>query len=170
MSDKQKEQKFKELLTDNKEMIYRLCYAYLYSKNEVEDLFQEVMISIWNSIESFRNESKVSTWVYRVVVNTALMYNKKDKRVKSIIKNTESINRNAADDFTEYIEKEERILKLRKAIIQLEKQDRLIISLVLEGMKYEEISEIMGITLSNVGVKINRIKSKLFILMKEYNG
>jgi RNA polymerase sigma-70 factor (ECF subfamily) len=170
MSEKLKEQKFKKLLSENKDMIYRLCYAYLYNKNDVEDLFQEIMISIWNSLESFRNEAKISTWIYRIAVNTALMHNKKDSKLKGTFKNIGvEYHSTIEDDSDEYKEKDEQIKKLREAIVQLNKQDRLIISLVLEGVKYEEISEIMGMTMSNVGVKINRVKTKLFKLMQE-NG
>lgn len=168
MNDKLKEQKFKELLAENKVMIYRLCYAYLYNKEDVDDLFQEIMINIWNSLDRFRNESKVSTWIYRIAVNSALMHNKKEQKIKAVFSplDLDRCDRRE-DDTNEYQKKEEQIEKLRKAITYLKKQDRLIISLVLEGMKYEEISEIMGITMSNVGVKINRIKSNLFQRMLE---
>lgn len=170
MSEKTKEQKFKKLLLENKGMIYRLCYAYLYNKDEIEDLFQEIMINIWNSLDKFRNEANISTWIYRIVVNSALMYNKKDQKLKTVFKNNQFDYHDAIeDDSNEQIEKEERIQKLRKSIAKLKKQDRLIISLVLEGMKYEEISQVMGMTMSNVGVKINRIKTNLFKLMQE-NG
>lgn len=172
MNQKLKEQKFKKLLNDDKDMIYRLCYAYLYNKNDVEDLFQEIVINIWNSLQNFRSEAKISTWIYRIAVNTALMHNKKDSKLKETFKNIEVQHHDRIeDDLDENKEKESRIIELRKAIAQLKKQDRLVISLVLEGVKYEEISEIMGMTLSNVGVKINRIKTKLFKLMQEnYNG
>lgn len=168
MTDKLKEQKFKELLAENKAMIYRLCYGYLYNKEEIEDLFQEILINIWNSLDKFRNESKISTWIYRIAVNSALMYNKKEQKLKSVFTKFEIEHSDKREDDThEYQEKEDQIQKLRKAIAQLKKQDRLIISLVLEGMKYEEISEVMGLTMSNVGVRINRIKTNLFQLMQE---
>jgi len=168
MTDKQKEQRFKELLYDNKEMIYRLCYAYLYNKNDVEDLFQEILINIWNSLDKFRNESKISTWIYRIAVNSALMYNRKNLKTRSVFESFEAADQNKfEDDSNECKEKEERIQQLRRAIVQLKKQDSLIIYMVLEGVKYDEIAEIMGITMSNVGVKINRIKANLFKLMQE---
>lgn len=168
MSNRKKEQRFQELLTENKEMIYRLCYAYLYNKDDVEDLFQEIMINIWNNLDKFRNEAKISTWIYRIAVNSALMHNKKSQKHRSIYSNIDSeIGKTILDDSEEMKEKEHRIEELRKAISQLKKQDRLIISLVLEGVKYEEIAEIMGMTMSNVGVRINRIKSNLFKMMRD---
>ena len=168
MSDPVKEQKLKELLTDHKEMIYRLCYAYLYNKEDIEDLFQEITINIWNNLDQFRGASKISTWIYRIVVNTALLYNKKDKKLRTVFTPIDvEPPLSPMDEPDEYIEKENRIEKLGVAINQLRKQDRLIISLVLEGVKYEEIAEIMGMTLNYVGVKINRIKTKLFNLLQE---
>ena len=89
MTDTQKEKEFKQLLADNKDMIYRLSYAYLYNKDDIDDLFQEIMINIWNSLDKFRNESKISTWIYRIAVNSALMHNKKDNKHKTIFKNRE---------------------------------------------------------------------------------
>jgi len=158
-----KEEKFQEILTQNRDMIYRLCYAYLYNKNDVEDLMQEIMLNIWNSLDKFRNESKISTWIYRIAVNSALLYNKKSKKYNSVYADIDSGSENEIPyDTDEVKEKEEKIELLKKSISELKKQDRLIISLVLEGIKYEEIADVMGMTMSNVGVRINRIKSNLF--------
>lgn len=168
MSVPEKEQKLKELLAAHKDMIYRLCYAYLYNKEDIEDLFQEITINIWNHLDQFRGASKISTWIYRIVVNSALLYNKKDKKLKTVFSNIDMEPPIAPmDESDEYLEKEKRIEQLNVAINQLKKQDRLIISLVLEGVKYEEIAEIMGMTMSYVGVKINRIKTTLFNLLQE---
>jgi len=168
MSVPEKEQKLKELLADHKDMIYRLCYAYLHNKEDIEDLFQEITINIWNHLDQFRGASKISTWIYRIVVNSALMYNKKDKKRKTFFSNIDIEPPIAPiDEADDYFEKEKRIEQLNAAINQLKKQDRLIISLVLEGVKYEEIADIMGMTMSYVGVKINRIKTTLFNLLQE---
>ena len=168
MSVPEKEQKLKELLAAHKDMIYRLCYAYLHNKEDIEDLFQEITINIWNHLDQFRGASKISTWIYRIVVNSALMYNKKDKKRKTFFSNIDIEPPIAPiDEADDYFEKEKRIEQLNAAINQLKKQDRLIISLVLEGVKYEEIADIMGMTMSYVGVKINRIKTTLFNLLQE---
>jgi|SRR6056297_3349457 len=171
MNVNQKEQRFKELLSENQAMIYRLCYAYLYHKDEVDDLFQEVMLNIWSSLEKFRGDAKISTWIYRIAINTALIYNKKKKKDTLFFKDIayETYDKHQ-DDYGEVMEKEENLLALRKAIAKLKKQDRIIITLLLEGLKYEEIAEIIGISLNHTGVKINRVKAKLFkILSKNEN-
>jgi len=168
MSVPEKEQKLKELLAAHKDMIYRLCYAYLHNKEDIEDLFQEITINIWNHLDQFRGASKISTWIYRIVVNSALLYNKKDKKQRAVFSHADiEASNTPTDESEEYLEKEKKIAQLNAAINQLKKQDRLIISLVLEGVKYEEIAEIMGMTMSYVGVKINRIKTTLFNLLQE---
>jgi len=159
----EKEKKFSIVFKENKDRIFRLCYASLNNKDEVDDLFQEVMINIWRSLESFRNESKISTWIYRITVNTALLFNKRFKAKSSRFMNFEpnvlDENHPHEDSFIKTFDED--LKNLHKAISQLKKQDRLIIGLFLEDMSYEEISEIVGINTNYVGVKINRIKSVL---------
>ena len=72
-----KENLFIDILNENKDRIYRLCMGYLIDKQEVDDLFQDVMINIWRGLDSFRGEAQISTWIYRIAVNTSLIYNKK---------------------------------------------------------------------------------------------
>ncbi len=163
MKTSEKEKLFLQLLQENKDKIYRLCYGYLINKSEADDLFQEVMVNIWKNIESFRGQSQISTWVFRTTVNSALMYNKKLKKQK-IFGNLEMDTLTAQPHIEEDID--EKLAALHRCIAVLKKQDRLIISLLLEGLSYNEIAEITGITLNYVGVKINRIKQTLEKLMK----
>lgn len=167
MINTKKEQVFYQLFEENREKIYRLCYAYLYNKDEIDDLFQEIMMNIWNSLDKFRNESKISTWVYRIAINSAIMHNRKDTKHKDLFSRGINLKMDIEDNLNESYEREEKLVRLRQSILKLKSQDRLIISMVLEGLKYEEISEITGMTLSNVGVRINRIKVFLSNLMKE---
>lgn len=164
-----KEKMFIELLQENRHKIHRLCFYYLNDKNDVEDLFQEIMLNIWKNLGKFRHESKLSTWVYRIVVNTALLYNRQlKKQSKLILLASKEILGNSSDkNETDSIETEEKLLLLKRIIAGLKKQDRLIITLVLEGMTYNEISDIIGISINNVGVKINRIKKLLLKKIKE---
>jgi len=163
MNIKDKEKCFKNLLQTNKDKILRLCYGYLSNKSEVDDLYQEVLFNIWKGLDNFRKLSKVSTWIYRITVNTALIYNKKYKKHKMFgkLENNHLIHSPVEDS-----EKDERLIRLHKCIASLKKQDRLIISLLLEGLSYNEISDIVGITVNNVGVRINRIKHSLEKLMQ----
>ncbi len=163
MKISEKEKIFLHLLQDNKDKIYRLCYGYLNNISEVDDLYQDVLVNIWKNLESFRGNSQISTWIYRIAVNTALLYNKNLKRQKIF----------GRYEMDSHIEKpyeendiDDKLFVLHKCIAKLKKQDRLIISLLLEGLSYDEISEIVGITLNYVGVKINRIKQTLEKMMK----
>jgi len=129
------------------------------------DLFQEIIAQLWKSYPSFRNESKVSTWMYRVGLNTAITSFRKNKRRPD--QNSLSVeNFQMADENPEY-ETEENIKQLHRAVTQLTGVEKSIVLLFLENKKYEEIAEITGITQNYVRVKMNRIKKKLKILMNE---
>lgn len=163
MTSSEKEKMFTGVFKENKDRIFRLCYTSLNNKDEVDDLFQEVMINVWRSLESFRNESKISTWIYRITVNTALLFN---KRFKTKLNRFANLEPNELDEYHHYEDSfqknlDEELKSLHNAIAKLNKQDRLIIGLFLEDMSYEEISEIVGISTNYVGVKINRIKTVL---------
>lgn len=170
MDFKVRERLFSEIYDTYRHRIYRLCYAYIYQKEEVDDLFQEIMINIWNSLDRFRGDSNVSTWAYRVAINTAMLYNRKTRFFSKV---KTQFSDSCLCDFQEStenkLEKERQLDRMAQCISQLEKQDRLIISLSLEGLSYNEISEIVGITPSHVGVKINRIKKQLFTLLGHGN-
>jgi RNA polymerase sigma-70 factor (ECF subfamily) len=114
------------------------------------------MANVWNSLPSFRGEAKISTWVYRIAVNTALVYRRKWRRGEELhdVADTRPC---AQQD----LERRERLALLRKAIATLAEQDRLIVTLLLEGLSYKEMAEITGLTVNHVGVKISRIKQAL---------
>jgi RNA polymerase sigma-70 factor (ECF subfamily) len=152
----ERERLFLELFHGNKASIQRLCWGYLDSPHDAEDLFQEIMANVWNSLPSFRGDSKISTWVYRIAVNTALVHRKKWKRGEEL--QDVADNRPCAQ---QDLERRERLALLRKAIAILAEQDRLIVTLLLEGLSYKEMAEITGLTVNHVGVKISRIKQAL---------
>ena len=156
VNNSDKEALFIRILNENKNRVYRLC---LMDKEEVDDLFQDVMVNIWRGLDLFRGEAKVSTWVYRIAVNTSLIYNKKTSKKKQMISHHDMDE--LIDNSSESIENKMNLTLLHKSISGLKKQDRLIITLLLEGMSYQEISDITGISVNYVGVKINRIKQQL---------
>jgi len=171
MSIKTKEELFEEVYTEYRLRIYRICYGYIYEKEQVEDLFQEIMINIWNSLDKFKGDSSIGTWTYKVAVNTALLYNRNTKQYKKIRWAATEINTFAAfSNPTDKIQMESRLNHLGKSISELEKQDRLIISLILEGQTYEQVAEIVGITTNYVGVKVTRIKKQLYEFLKKYDN
>jgi RNA polymerase sigma-70 factor (ECF subfamily) len=127
------------------------------------DLFQEILVQLWKSFPSFRNESKFSTWMYRVALNTAITSFKKELRQpdKSVLAYQ---NLQLADEFYD-TRAEDQIKMLNNAVARLTGIEKSIILLFLEDKKYEEIAEITGITQNYVRVKMNRIKKKLKVLM-----
>lgn len=157
------EKEFLQIITENQGIIHKVCSVYCDLDEDRRDLFQEILAQLWKSYPSFRKESKFSTWMYRVALNTAITSFKKDKRKpdKSGI-SYESLQ--LAEDIYDTRE-EEQIRILNKAVSQLSGIEKSIILLFLEDKKYEEIAEITGITQNYVRVKMNRIKKKLKLLM-----
>lgn len=154
---------FLQIITDNQGIIHKVCSIYCDVEEDRRDLFQEIIVQLWKSYPSFRNESKVSTWMYRVALNTAITSFKKDKRQpdKSGISYE---NLQLAEEMYD-TRTEEQIKMLNTAVARLTGIEKSIILLFLEDKKYEEIAEITGITQNYVRVKMNRIKKKLKLLM-----
>lgn len=154
------------MINTHRGIIYKVCHLYGLEKDFKEDLFQEIVLQLWKSFPNFRKESQLSTWMYRVALNTAISQFRKD------IKRPESQSLSKAEsqipDISFQDENEHSIL-LNQAIQRLTRIEKAIIMLYLEEKSYREISEIMGITHSNVGVKLNRIKTKLEKIIKQDN-
>ena len=165
MTRVERERLFHELFADNRARIQRLCYGYLGPCGEVDDLFQEIMVNAWNSLPNFRGESRASTWLYRVAINTALIYRRKRRVTEPLSESREF--RDPSRGAQQNLEDEERLKALRGAIATLPDQDRVIVTLLLEGLSYKEISEITGLTVNHVGVKISRIKQTLEEILTE---
>jgi len=162
MNQAEREAVFIRLFEDNRASIRRLCYGFLNSAAEVDDLFQEVMTNAWNALPSFRGDAKITTWLYRIAVNTAIVHRRKRKPSEELVDLPDQ--RASAH---QNLEERERLEALHRAIAQLGDQDRLIVTLLLEGLSYKEIADITGITVNYVGVKIVRIKQALEQLMTE---
>lgn len=157
------EKEFLQIITENQGIIHKVCSIYCDLEEDRRDLFQEILVQLWKSYPTFRNESKFSTWMYRVALNTAITSFKKDKRQpdrSSIPYESLQLAEEMYDSRAE-----EQIRILNKAVSQLTGIEKSIILLFLEDKKYEEIAEITGITQNYVRVKMNRIKKKLKLLM-----
>jgi RNA polymerase sigma-70 factor (ECF subfamily) len=159
--------RFGDLIQEYHPMIYKICRVYSTSE-DFDDLYQEILISVWKSLPSFQGRSKLSTWLYRVVLNKAMTYQRDQKKHESKISIDHIVE--MQDGTTDYQEKEQQINRLYSAISQLKKDDRSIVLLYLDEKTYEEIAEITGLTTSNVGVKINRLKKKLFQILNLANN
>ena len=137
-------------------LIMHLCRAYSRDEESLKDLVQEVTLQLWRSHKSFKGNSQLSTWVYRVTLNVCLSNSKKLKRKLDTVPLDAGISKMEESD-----PEKEQIELLYRGIRQLKESDRAIILLYLEDKSYKEMSDILGITVSNVGVKVNRLKDKL---------
>jgi len=148
-------QQFVDLIEQNKALIFKFCYMYANETDTPDDLFQEVVINLWKGFPAFRGESKIQTWIYRIALNTCVTFMRKSgKKPKTLP---------LADDLQVYADVSEtaNIRELYKLINRLNALEKAIILLYLEERAYDEIAQIVGITKSNVGVRLNRIKEKL---------
>jgi RNA polymerase sigma-70 factor (ECF subfamily) len=136
-----------------------VCNIYCDDQDDRDDLFQEIVAQLWKSFPTFREESKFTTWMYRVALNTAITTFKKTKRRPD--QNRLTYENFQVKDENYDIEAEEEIKNLHRAVAQLTGVEKSIVLLFLENKKYEEIAEITGITQNYVRVKMNRIKKKL---------
>lgn len=150
------EKEFTLLVKQNKSTIYTVCYMFSKDEDEVADMFQETLISLWRGFEKFRSESKESTWVYRVALNTCISYERKKKRRSSTIPLSMEMNLWQDED-----KDTKQIRILRERIKKLAPFDRAIILLWLEDMSYDEIGDIVGISAKNISVRLVRIKEQL---------
>lgn len=146
------------MIKANEGLIYKITTLYTDEKQDRKDLYQEIVYQLWKSFGSFQEQSKLSTWMYRVALNTAIFHLKKTKkRVDTIPFELEMDSLIAEEDKVE----EDRIKLFYEQIQQLNLLEKGIILLFLEGKSHQEIGEIVGISVSNVGTKISRIKEKL---------
>jgi len=157
------EKEFLKIIRENQGIIHKVCSVYCNDEEDRNDLFQEILAQLWKSFPSFRNESKISTWMYRVALNTAITSYRKSKKQQGFARLTVA-NLQIAEEMQSQDISED-IMLLRKAVDRLTGIEKPIILLFLEDKSYEEIAEITGITQNYVRVKMNRIKKKLRLLM-----
>ena len=157
------EQQYKKIIEENQHRIRSVCRHYAGHSGDADDLYQEILINIWKGMESFRGDAQVSTWVYRVAVNTALTYvNKKHKYQNFNLYWDDGKARDlVSEDPEAKVEEEKKHELVQDLMNQLSVVDKIIISLMLEELTSKEIAEIVGITETNVRVKIHRIKEDL---------
>ncbi|MBR0540242.1 MAG: RNA polymerase sigma factor, partial [Bacteroidales bacterium] len=149
------------LVRQHKRTIYTVCYMFSRNKAEIDDLFQEILIRLWNGFDNYEGRSTAQTWIYRVALNTAINQDKKERRRIETVPLTVDIDPYEADD-----PKTQQIRELYDRISRLDFIDRSLILLWLEGITYDEIGAIIGITPNNVGVRLARIKEKLVKMSK----
>lgn len=154
---------FEQLVKDNELLIRKVCSMYAYTQTNREDLFQEIVIQLWKAFPRFRGESKLSTWLYRVAINTSISGLRKKK---DFIHSYEPAALPAGVADTSDTAAEEQLQQLYRAIGQLSEIEKAIVMLYLEERSYQEMEEVLGISQGNLRVKMNRIKNKLRGLTK----
>ena len=150
------EQLFSNLVREHKSTIYTVCYMFSKDNDEVADLFQEILIKLWKGFQSFEGRSDIKTWVYRVSLNTCISLDRKKKRRKK--SDSLAMDINLYDDNDSDTRQ---VKQLYERINRLGVFDRAIILLWLEGIPYDEIADIVGISTKNVSVKLYRKSEKL---------
>lgn len=151
---------FERIIEQNKRIIYKVANSYCKDADDRKDLVQEIIIQLWRSFATFNNSVKISTWMYRVALNVAISFYRKDSRRKKI-------STTLSDHLIEIIpdqlpdETEGQINQLQQFIAELKDLDRALLILYLEEKSQKEIAEIVGLSETNASTKINRIKEKL---------
>ena len=150
------EKEFAQVVREQKSTIYTVCYMFSKDNDEVNDLFQEILINLWKGFASFEGRSDIRTWVYRVALNTCITIDRKKKRRRDKEAKVE-MDINLYED---HDADTKQVKKLYERINKLGVFDRAIVLLWLEGMPYDEIGQIVGISSKNVSVKLVRIREE----------
>jgi RNA polymerase sigma-70 factor, ECF subfamily len=164
VTEKEQKQIFDDWLNKHKALIFKITKSYAFTSMDQDDLFQEIIIQVWHSVPSFRQESSVTTWLYRVSLNTAIKWTKKERKHNQS-EELEGVQHILQE---EKLHIDERLIWLYEEIYKLDAIDRSISLLLLDGFSYKEMASILGITESNIGVKINRIKKQLIDKSKNH--
>ena len=158
------EKEFVKLINDYRSLIFKVCNLYCSDPESRRDLFQEVVLQLWKSFPGFRRESSNSTWIYRIALNTAISNFRKESKKPG--KRPLSMLEFDIPDMSGISEEIENRSTLKLAIEKLTEIEKAVIMLYMDDKSYDQISEIIGISNSNVGVRLNRIKNKLSNLIK----
>ncbi len=168
MTTQEHEQRFRQCLADHANIMWKVVRAFAVTRQDQEDLLQETALQLWRSLPTFRGEAKTSTWIYRIAFNIALVWKRNEKRRhakhESFIhfSTVEAVTSGQATNSHD----EEMVEQLYTAIRQLPVLDASLALMHLDGLSYREMSEVLGITEGNVGVKLNRIRKLLAEMLK----
>ena len=157
------QEEFVRQVQANQGIIQKICGLYGQTQPDREDLFQEIIVQLWKAVPKFQEQSRFSTWLYRVALNTAISDFRKKRRALPVIQ-TEVASLEIESELID--DKDERLKTLYAAISRLQEIDKAIVMLYLEDKSYEEMEDILGISAGNLRVKMNRIKEKLRQLTK----
>lgn len=159
-------EKFISVIKENQNLIFKICYSYCMNPENRKDLQQEILMQLWNSFSKFDGRVKISTWIYRIALNTAISFYRTDRKHNDK-KATIDLSVISLSNFEYVPEQDERIATLYKFIEEFNEIDKALILLYLDDNKYKVIAEILGISETNVATKISRIKK---ILIEKFSN
>ncbi len=159
---KTKEKEFLDLIAQNKGIIHKISRMYMDNSSDQDDLAQEIILQLWKSYDNFRQQSSFSTWMYRVALNTAIVFFKKDQKKPTT---TADVPELAAEETSDT--RELQLAHFYRAVQKLERLEKALIFYHLENYSHREIAENLGITEVNARTKLNRAKTKLKELIRE---
>lgn len=169
MTDEKLKSLFKSWLSDHGGAVLKVARAYTFTTEDCQDLVQEILFQVWRSLPQFQGRASASTWFYRVALNTALGWRRKERRrlarQKPVLE-VEDLSAAGPDGAGQMVEREA-VERLNAAIRQLPKTDAALVLLYLDDLSYRQMAEVLGISENNVGVKLNRAKKALAELLKE---
>lgn len=155
-----KQEKFLSVLEAHKKLIYKVSHTYCHDREEFQDLVQEIISQLWMAYPKYDERYKFSTWMYRIALNTAISFLRKENRHKATFGALDTQLLRIADD--PYDDPyDQPLAQLRQFINQMDRMNKALMLLYLEDKSYQEIADILGITVTNVGSKLNRIRQQL---------
>jgi RNA polymerase sigma-70 factor (ECF subfamily) len=159
---------FRQWLNEHSGLVFKVVRSYAEGAADSDDLLQEILLQVWMSVPSFRGQSKETTWLYRVALNTALAWKRREvkhRERRRALSSASAVALSAPAPSEEHVDREA-VDRLYDAIRGLPPADRALVLLYLDGLSYSEMAEVVGITESNVGVRLNRIKKSLATQLK----
>jgi len=169
LPDENLESLFKSLLLEHDAAVLKVARAYTLTTEDCQDLAQEILLQVWRSLPRFQGRARASTWFYRVALNTALAWRRKEHRRRARqrpVLEVEDLSVAGLNSAEQMVQREA-VERLYAAIRQLPKTDAAVVLLYLDDLSYRQMAEVLGISESNVGVKLNRAKKALGALLQE---
>lgn len=168
MLDGERNQIFEGWIAGHKAILFKVARAYGSTHSDREDLFQEIALQVWHSVDAFRGDAGVATWIYRVALNTAMAWTRKERKHGTGRQGLDA----ASGLLAEPQVRDPRLEWIYQRITELDEVNRSLALLLLDGFSYRDMSQILGLSESNVGVRINRIKAALAaqLAKEEYDG
>jgi RNA polymerase sigma-70 factor (ECF subfamily) len=161
--------RFLKLIADNRLKLLKISRVYAWGSADQDDLYQDMLFQLWRALPNLREEAHANTWLYRIALNTAISFVRKDKSFRNrFVSGSDEANHEIPDTNPQRdSHTEEKLSQMFQAIAQLNATEKAVITLFLEDLSYEQMAAVLGVTESNIGVMLHRAKKKLSTLMKE---